>query len=335
MDQRRNMQYRSLFWPVILIGIGVLWLLINLNIIVDVHWSILWRMWPLLLIGIGLDLLIGRHSQIIGAMVGLLIVAIAFGGMVMAPSLGWMPEVDVITEQFSESVGAAERAQVSLDLSVGPSTVQTAVEESQLIEANITHVGEIEFEVSGEGEKVIRLRQIDPAFGFEWVDFLDKRDLRWEIGLTPSIPLDLNLNGGVGESNLDLRELKLVDLDVNVGVGDIHLRLPAMPESYHADIDGSVGDIRITVEPETAMVLGVDGGVGDTVIELPSDAAVRVQADTGVGNVRLPSDFLRISGDNDNPVGDEGVWESKNFDDAERQIFIIFDGGVGNLTIRY
>jgi len=334
MDQRRNLQYRSLFWPVILIGVGALWLLINLNIIVDVHWSILWRMWPLLLIGIGLDLLIGRRSQIFGAMVGLLIVAMAFGGLVMAPSLGWSSEVDVITEQFSEPVGAAESAQVSLDLSVGPSTVQRAVEETLLIEADITHVGEIDFDVSGDVEKVIRLRQIDPASGFEWVDFLDERDLRWDIGLTPSIPLDLNLNGGVGDSSLDLRELMLLDLDINVGVGDIVLRLPAMSETYTADIDGGVGDIRIYIEPDTAMVLGVDGGVGDTIIELPSDAAVRVRADTGVGNIRLPSSFHRISGDSDNPVGEEGVWESDGFEDAERQIIITYNGGVGNLTVR-
>lgn len=336
MDQRRDLQYRSFFWPVVLIGVGVLWLLINLNIIVDVHWSILWRMWPLILIGIGLDLLIGRRSQILGAMIGLLVIAMAFGGLVMAPSLGWISDtnLDVVNEQFYEALGAAESARVSLDLSVGPSSVSTAVDASQLIEADITHVGEIDFDVSGVEEKNIRLRQIDPAFNFNWVDFLDEHDLHWEIGLTPAIPLELNLDGGVGKSDLDLRELMLVDLDVNVGVGDVELYLPVMDESYTVDIEGGVGDTRIHIAQDTAVVLKIDGGVGDAIVELPGDAAVRVRANTGVGSVRLPSNFRRISGDSDNPVGEEGEWESDGFDTAERQIIITFNGGVGNLTVR-
>ena len=65
-----NKGYRSLFWPLVLIGVGVIWLLGNLGVISWTNLTVLFRLWPLLLIAIGLDLLIGRQSPAIGALIG-------------------------------------------------------------------------------------------------------------------------------------------------------------------------------------------------------------------------------------------------------------------------
>ena len=55
--------YRSLFWPIILIGVGLIWLLGNFGIISGANLAVLFRLWPLALIVIGLDLLFGRQSR--------------------------------------------------------------------------------------------------------------------------------------------------------------------------------------------------------------------------------------------------------------------------------
>ena len=63
---RRRRGYRSLFWPVVLIAAGVLWLLSNLGIMTAENWSVLVQLWPILLIAAGLDMIVGRFSAVLG-----------------------------------------------------------------------------------------------------------------------------------------------------------------------------------------------------------------------------------------------------------------------------
>ncbi|MBC7814218.1 MAG: hypothetical protein H7175_23895, partial [Burkholderiales bacterium] len=44
------LEYRSLFWPIALIGFGAIWLLGNLNILTRANLAVLGRLWPLILI---------------------------------------------------------------------------------------------------------------------------------------------------------------------------------------------------------------------------------------------------------------------------------------------
>lgn len=80
-------RYRSIFWPLVLIAVGALWLLSNFNVISGSNLFALLRLWPLLLIAIGLDILLGRRPLISAllsvATVGALVVAVVF-----APQLG-------------------------------------------------------------------------------------------------------------------------------------------------------------------------------------------------------------------------------------------------------
>ena len=49
MDNR-DFRYRSMFWPVILIGVGVIWLLSNLGLLPAASIAWLLNLWPLILI---------------------------------------------------------------------------------------------------------------------------------------------------------------------------------------------------------------------------------------------------------------------------------------------
>jgi len=66
-------------WPILLTGLGVIFLLSNFNIIQMSIWSAVSRLWPVLLIALGLNLLIGRTrgwlSAVLGIGLGLLLVA--------------------------------------------------------------------------------------------------------------------------------------------------------------------------------------------------------------------------------------------------------------------
>jgi hypothetical protein len=332
MEKKGTIRYRSIFWPILLIGVGVTWLLVNLGIISDVDWRILWRFWPLILIAIGLDILFARRTPILGAILGLGTVALAILLLALAPSLGLTTSTEIFTDRFTEPVGVATSAEVEIDLSVGPITIDALSDSSQLVDAEITHIGKIIFESRGEEKKTVRLEQ-EKGLEFNML-YSPEEELEWDIGLSPDIPLFLELHGGVGEAQMDLSKLQLTGVDVDLDVGEMDLTLPETGEVYTVKVNGGVGEVRITI-PEGANVrLDLDGDVGDFIIEVPEGAAIRLDAETDVGDIRVPSSLRKVSGEKDDFIGESGVWETSGYSGSDRQITIEFKGGVGDLTIR-
>jgi hypothetical protein len=333
-------RHRSLFWPIVLISLGVIWLLGNLGVFTSANLRVLGQLWPLILIIIGLELLIGRNSPALSVLIGIGGVVLLFVLMLIGPSMGWAEDVQVKTESFSEPVGDATSARVSLNLGVADTTITPLSDSTDLISADLRYIGEVEFVAEGETEKVISLSQTDEGndgsftlFGLGWV--FQEEDLDWNIGLSPEVPIDLSIKGGVGASNFDLSELQITDLDLSSGVGEINLSLPATSEPLDAQVSGGVGKISLTIPEGTGDInVDINGGVGETTIDVPDDAGVRIEVNTGVGVVNLPSSFTRTSGDDDNIVGENGAWQSENFAEADQQIIITYKGGVGSLNVQ-
>lgn len=67
---------RDLFWPVIMIGAGLVFFLYALGRLPIAQLTGLWTWWPLALIMIGLDWLIGRRWPVVGAALAILIVIV-------------------------------------------------------------------------------------------------------------------------------------------------------------------------------------------------------------------------------------------------------------------
>jgi hypothetical protein len=335
---KRGGGYRSLFWPIVLIGVGVIWLLGNLGIVTASGLIVLARLWPLLLIVIGLDLLFGRQSPAAGALIGIGAVVLIVALMLIGPSLGLAgPQYEVQTASFSEPRGDAAQASVSVAPSVGSATISALSDSANLFEADIRHVGELTFSATGETDKTIRLSEnsadntsfFTPDLGIFGTIFDNRDELRWDIRLSPDVPLALTVSGGVGRSVLDLSALQLTRLDLSAGVGEVELRLPALDGSYPVSVNSGVGQTDITIAPDAALTLTVNGGVGETTIDVPDGAAVRLNTTGGLGSVSVPDTFTRTRGSDD-----DGTWESAGFSTADRRIEIDYNGGVGGLTVR-
>lgn len=82
-------RYRSFFWPVVLIAIGVIALLVDLNVISSDRLYRLADLWPLILIVIGLELIARRtlHGTAVDVAT-ILILLIAAGGALIYISVG-------------------------------------------------------------------------------------------------------------------------------------------------------------------------------------------------------------------------------------------------------
>jgi len=320
--------YRSLFWPVFLIGVGVIWLLSNMNLIPQVNVGTLLRLWPVLLIAGGLDLLFGRISPLIGAIIGVLVVGVVVVVLFAAPALGLPAAPEVVTERFVEPIGQATSATITLDLG-SPRTTITALSDSEnLLDATVQHLGNARLTSSGVENRRVTLGTTPMSVTFFDIGSIGPR--RWDIGLTPTIPLDLTIDSSSGGGDFDLSDLMLSRLFLDSGSGSVTLRLPAADDGYNARVDSGSGSVVIDV-PCSNIELRLDSGSGSVRVNAAANCPLRVEVlDGGSGSVNVPGNLNQLRGDRN-----EGVWESPDYSGAAVRLLIIMeDQGSGSFTVR-
>ncbi len=321
--------YRSLFWPIILIGVGLIWLLGNLNVIPAANFATLSTLWPVILIIIGLDILFARQSPLVGALIGILAIGVLIVALIAGPALG-LPNAAVLRhESIREPLGDAARAEITLNLSSQPARVfAMAGNNPNLLEGEIDYFGELRYTTSGSALRKIRLERFSPNPS---VTFSIDPTARWEIGLRPAIPLDLRIDSASGSVDLDLAELQLSAFQLDQGSGSLRVNLPSAVDPYSAEIKGGSGSLTINLPQEGDLTLRLDGGSGSININVPSHAGIRLEVrDAGSGSVNLPDWLQRVSGRDK-----EGVWESANYQSAPNPILIICDDlGSGSFNLR-
>jgi hypothetical protein len=332
-----NHQYRSIFWPIILLGVGAVWLLSNLGYIQSIDIGFLVRLWPILLIIIGLDILFGRIAPWISALLGLVVIACLIAVLIYAPSLGLARPAQLNTDHLTEPIGDASTAIVDLRLSLESAEVFPLKSSQNLIEADMRHFGNGYLTVTGDTQKKVVLGSEGGSSGNNWFSWPSlgtgwDNNSYWNIGLTDQIPLDLSVDGSLGSSDIDLNGLNITDLSVNVSMGSMEVILPVSAEGYDVDINGSAGSLDVTLPENTNITVHLDGSAGSSTFTLPSNHALRVEVlDGGLGSVNLPSHLVRVSGSGD---AQEGVWEVANFDAATYKIIIIISHvGPGSIDI--
>lgn len=296
METRRHV---SLVGPTLLIGLGLIMLLNNIGYL---NWGMgdMLRLWPILLVAAGLEVLLGRRSigtSIFAAVVVLLLIA----GSI------WMGNTTEGTDLRSEAVEIAypleetEVASVRLAPAVGNLTVGALMDSADLI-AGTVQVRESERlnrRFTG-GERANLALEADRSNPGGYVGF--GRDIAWTLAVNPSIVLDLAVDLGVGEVNLELDDLQADDVTVDFGVAEVEIRLP---QEHDADIV-------------------IDGGVGTVVLHVPPDVGVHIRDDAGLVGRTVPRGYRR----------DGDTYTSPGYANAETQVDVIIGLGIGSITVR-
>lgn len=322
MSDSRPRGYRSLFWPMILIGVGVIWLLANLGILSTNSLWLLGNLWPLLLIGIGADLIFARRLPVVGALIGLALVAVVVVVLLLGPSLNLPQASAPQLKNFTVPLEQNRSATIKLDLTSYATSVNPLPESSpNLFDASVYDFGNIRYSnVGSNGMMNISLGT--SGFGGIWFGpNMFNRDYRWTIGLSSNIPIDLTVNASSGSSDVNLTGLQLTRLVYNGSSGSNDLVLPSNMQSYTMDYHGSSGSANIRLSGSANLTMNLEGSSGSINVDLPGNAAVRVEVrDSGSGSVSVHGNTNRISGSGNN---DQGVWESPNYASADQKILIL------------
>ncbi len=292
---------KEIVGPVFMIGLGSVFLLSSLGLLGWGAWDVLWRLWPLLLVAVGLEIIVGRRSIWVSLLSVMLIFAVLVGAIWLS-GLGTVGGGERLTsETISQTLDAdIAQAEIYIAPAVGDLDLFPLTDSDNLIagDANIGKGRPVwsDYSVSGDTAKfsveVHSVTVYPNNIGWDW-----------NFGLTPLIPLELDVSMGVGGMSLDLVGLTVSGLDVSQGVGEITVFLPAQ-ESCRADISQAIGNI---------------------VVVMPDDIGLRLEVSRAISAFDVPSDFERR--------GD--FYYSPGYDNAEVHADLEISQAIGNIEVRY
>lgn len=333
MPNNKHKPYRSFFWPVVMLGAGVIWLLTNLGIIPTENLWFLFQLWPVLIIVIGLDVIFARRLPLVGALLALVVIGGVVYILLEGDSLALPEKPEPRTETFVVAAEDTSAANFYLNLSTQPAVVNALTNSNNLIEAEIGHFGDVELTVAGGTEKEITLTQNGVVSWFAWAFHqVQDEELTWEVQLSREVPFDLDVDGGTGTAELDLSGIQLEAFYLDGSTGASTIVFPASRQGYEAQIEGSTGHIQIFLPAEGELTLRLDGSTGQITLNTPKEAALRLEVQSGgTGDVIRPDWLMKVEGREDR---DEGVYQTAGFDSAVYQLVVIVeDLSTGNLVI--
>ncbi len=275
---------QSLFWPIVLVGVGLIWLLHNLGWIQGSALGLFLRFWPALLIVIGLDLLVGRLRPVAGTILGVITVAGFVLIATLAPSMGWdtLAGADMRTDRFTEPLAQVDSAKISLDLSRWPTTIHALGASSDLIDAKIDYSGTVSFETLDQARrKTVSLSHSDNTSSL-WTSLIPG-EYDWDIGLSPRVPLDLFVDVGSGTLTANLEDLALEALELQGGSGTTQVSLPNPGHGYRLRVDVGSGSTNIDIAAGCQVSGIVDGSSGALSIDIGGDSDISLEIEGGSG----------------------------------------------------
>lgn len=303
MSARDGRQRGGLVGPVILIGLGVIFLLNNLGLLSWSIWGTLLRLWPILLVAAGLDLILGRRS-IWGSLLALVLTFAILGAALWLSGTEVGAGREMRSEEIAQPLGEVEEAEIVVDPGVGTLRIAASSDSTSLVEGTV-HLARREevtrsFTVEDETGFFV-LRTEGGSFGPFAVGWGGQR--LWDLQLSPEVPLRLETNLGLGETIVDLRGLTIDSLDVEQGLGQA----------------------RITFPEEGRFEARVDGAIGQTILVIPEALAARIRLDTGLSGRQVPDDYRC----------EEDVCTSPDYETADDRVDLEVSQAIGNVAITH
>ena len=311
------MKYRHIFWAIILIAIGILAILGNLNVI-NISWFNFWKLWPLILIFWGIAILPARDT----IKFALLFVAIlgtfllfnrfpdsrpAIFGFHMGPGDDWNFGWHNDDEESSPGTYKAQNFTVPFDttckkviLSLDAAAGNFSIEDTTSDMLYFRKSGFI-----GNYEMTTELEQGRKKINLKLKESRIRRSInenRVSIKLNPEVNWDLNFDIGAAEVKMDLSKYKIDTAEFNAGAATMDIRL---------------GDLsRITS-------LTFSAGASSIRVRIPKSSGCRISSDSFL--VSSSFEGFRKSGDN--------IHETPGFAQAEKKIYIRIETAVSKISV--
>lgn len=323
------MKYERIIWGVVLLFVGGVLLLENLNII-EFYWRNVWGFWPIFLIIGGVNLLLNRNGSQTGSIVSLaiLIITLAFlfvKGQEKPQGRTWLGfwkdrniDADIDWDhkdmkdgenegvRFSEAYSALDSTKKTvLNLSGGGTSFKLHEATDSLFEASVNRKkGNFSLtKTTTDSTNTLTFKMNDRRYKGNknnWTFNSGGNEVA--VRLNTQTHWTLNLAMGAGELDFDLTKFKIRTLNFDGGAADLKIK---------------IGDLLPIAD------VNVKTGVANVEIKVPQGSGCRIKTHTGLASKDFKG-FVKK---------DEGYYETPNYNTSKNKVFIKLDGGLSNFEV--
>ena len=265
------MRNTSVFWAVVLILVGVLFLLNNFGLLPHLGFSIWNLIWPIFLIALGVWFI----------------------------SRTFYHPAQAEMEPGSIPLDGASRAEIELQHGAGELVLAAGASAGMLAEGSFG--GGLRYTAARRGDLLdvgMKMR-VEPVAFLNWAP----GGYDWDVRLNPAIPLVLKCETGASKSTLDLRDLNVTELKLETGASASEVTLPANAGYTRVKVQAGAARVDIRVPGGVAGRIKTSSALASVIVDetrFPGfdnryqspdyDSArnrVEIEVETGVGAVTV------------------------------------------------
>jgi LiaI-LiaF-like transmembrane region len=310
-----KMRLSHLFWGILLVTIGILFLLNNFTPIY-LDWESLINLWPLAFIFWGISIILKENRIVRGLLICLVAIILAFcifstykfiadnsGSFRFNDDSGIVYDSDSSNSNkgnymltYSPNIKNAE-----LKFDGGAGLFKIAGETDNLFDARVygRHNAYDLNQISDGQNSEITFHMKNLGFRFG-IKNKNKNDVNIRLNTNPA--WDINFDAGAADMDFDLALFKVRSFKVDMGAAKLKLRL------------GNLSDTTI---------VKVDGGAAKIEIYIPDSSACEISTENFFSSNHFEG-FHKI---------DSGLYRTSNFNTSPKKIFLKFDTGFTSLTV--
>lgn len=201
----------------------------------------------------------------------------------------------------SKTVALGGAKSVDVEIKMGAGELKVAGGATDLLNADFAYnvprwKPEVNYDVSGDTG---RLTIEQPSGGGHG----GRTRYEWDLHLSNKVPMEIKVDEGAGEANLNLVGLQVSQFELNLGAGQSTVNFDG---PWKKDLTASI-----------------HGGVGKATLQLPRDVGVRVVAHGGLGAINA-SGFSK----------DGDAYVNEAYGKSNVNLRIEVEGGVGEIDLQ-
>ena len=318
-SKTKAMSYKKIFWGVMLVLIGILFILKNVGMIYF-DWHTIWRLWPVILILWGVSILpVKDYLKLIISIAALAISVLlvnqydktgyySFGkdNRNRSHNFGWNNEEErddsnnESTQEMSQMLDSlVTRVDLKLEAAAGDFRMNEAIPEDKMLTFRKTgNIGNYSMTSRDDSSKrFVELKIIESNVRMK------NRGNKVVLGLSTYPTWDFDLDIGAATIDFDLSNYKVGKLDIDGGACSVKIKLGEA--SDHTDVD-------------------IEAGAASIELLIPTGAGAELKTETALTSRNFQG-FTKVK---------SGLYRTENFETSNQKIMIDIDAAVSSISIK-